>query len=250
MGPEGSPWNSTVRASVGRLGTSIADGRRGLRSGRVRTAHFPREVGEDGFVGVVEPARSDGRFPLLLTFGGGPVVEASSVGSIRGSGVEPVSVVVRDAHPRGGLVAFTARAVLAAAFAVVQRWAIQCRPLGRSSTGRYPIRPVLKHGPRSLACARVAGWQTPGRSESDGRSRRPVEVGSRSPFGGGGRTTGPSRARRRPREGRGRRAEAERERTRRDPKDGELCLSRTKPEETLVEVRSDSDVQIDRQTWV
>ncbi len=42
--------------------------------------------------------------------------------------------------------------------------------------------------------------------------------------------------------------EAEQERTRWDPKDGELCLSRTKPEETLVEVRSDSDVQIDRQT--
>jgi hypothetical protein len=35
-----------------------------------------------------------------------------------------------------------------------------------------------------------------------------------------------------------------------DPKDGELCLSRTKPEETLVEVRSGSDVQIDRQIWV
>ena len=44
--------------------------------------------------------------------------------------------------------------------------------------------------------------------------------------------------------------EAEQERTRWDPKDGELCLSRTKPEETLVEVRSDSDVQIDRLTWV
>ena len=44
--------------------------------------------------------------------------------------------------------------------------------------------------------------------------------------------------------------EAEQERTRWDPKDGELCLSRTKPEETLVEVRSDSDVQIDRRTWV
>ena len=43
---------------------------------------------------------------------------------------------------------------------------------------------------------------------------------------------------------------AEHERARWDPKDGELCLSRTKPEETLVEVRSDSDVQIDRQTWV
>ena len=35
-----------------------------------------------------------------------------------------------------------------------------------------------------------------------------------------------------------------------DPKDGELCLSRMKPGETLVEVRSDSNVQIDRQTWV
>ena len=44
--------------------------------------------------------------------------------------------------------------------------------------------------------------------------------------------------------------EAEQERARWDPKDGELCPSRTKPEETLVEVRSDSDVQIDRRTWV
>ena len=33
-------------------------------------------------------------------------------------------------------------------------------------------------------------------------------------------------------------------------KDGELCLSRAKPEETLVEARNDSDVQMDRQTWV
>ena len=44
--------------------------------------------------------------------------------------------------------------------------------------------------------------------------------------------------------------EAEQERTRWDPKDGELCLDRMKPEETLVEVRSDSDVQIDRRSWV
>ena len=44
--------------------------------------------------------------------------------------------------------------------------------------------------------------------------------------------------------------EAEHERACWDPKDGELCLSRTKPEETLVEVRSDSDVQIDRWSWV
>ena len=43
---------------------------------------------------------------------------------------------------------------------------------------------------------------------------------------------------------------AEQECTRWDPKDGELCLSRAKPEETLVEARSGSDVQIDRLTWV
>ena len=35
-----------------------------------------------------------------------------------------------------------------------------------------------------------------------------------------------------------------------DPKDGELFLRRAKPEETLVEARSGSDVQIDRQIWV
>jgi len=34
------------------------------------------------------------------------------------------------------------------------------------------------------------------------------------------------------------------------PKDGELCLGKTKPGDTLVEVCSDSDVQIERQTWV
>ena len=35
----------------------------------------------------------------------------------------------------------------------------------------------------------------------------------------------------------------------RDPKDGELCLSRMKSGETLMEVRSGTDVQIVRQTW-
>ena len=35
-----------------------------------------------------------------------------------------------------------------------------------------------------------------------------------------------------------------------DPKDGDLCLNRVKSEETLMEARSGSDVQIDRQIWV
>ena len=34
-----------------------------------------------------------------------------------------------------------------------------------------------------------------------------------------------------------------------DPKDGELCLARLKSGETLMEDRSDSDVQIDRRSW-
>ena len=40
------------------------------------------------------------------------------------------------------------------------------------------------------------------------------------------------------------------EHTCRDPKDGELCLGRVKPEETLVEARSETDVQIVRRIWV
>ena len=35
-----------------------------------------------------------------------------------------------------------------------------------------------------------------------------------------------------------------------DPKDGELCLNRATPGETLVEARRNSDVQIDFQIWV
>ena len=35
-----------------------------------------------------------------------------------------------------------------------------------------------------------------------------------------------------------------------DPKDGELCMTRVKPGETLVEARSGSNVQIDRQSCV
>ncbi len=83
------------------------------------------------------------------------------------------------------------------------------------------------------------------REPRGGKPRGTMKVKGRSsawggiPPRGGGRTTGPSRTRW---------VEAEQERTRWDPKDGELCLSRLKPEETLVEDRSDSDVQIDRQT--
>ena len=47
-----------------------------------------------------------------------------------------------------------------------------------------------------------------------------------------------------------RRVGSEREHIRWDPKDGELCVCRVKPGETLVEARSDADVQIVRLTCV
>ena len=104
------------------------------------------------------------------------------------------------------------------------------RPLSRLGCWRNGFkRPVLKHGPRSLTCPRVFGWQTRARNESEKlglphrRHRRPILT-----FCDG----------------------FEAERVCWDPKDGELCLNRVKPEETLVEARSDSDVQIDRQIWV
>ena len=40
------------------------------------------------------------------------------------------------------------------------------------------------------------------------------------------------------------------ERVRSDPKGGELCPDRVKSRETLMEARSGSNVQIDRQIWV
>lgn len=43
---------------------------------------------------------------------------------------------------------------------------------------------------------------------------------------------------------------AQAERTGWDPKDGELCEARSKPEETLVEDCSGSNVQIDRRSFV
>lgn len=143
----------------------------------------------------------------------------------------------------------------------------------RSARGRRrcrpPTRPVLKHGPRSLTRARVRGSRESRRGAMKVKGPVPGASGS-SP----GRP-GVSRARRRrrrpppPRPARGgiprplqsaegapparlarRAGEVEHERTRQDPKDGELCLGRAKPEETLVEVRSGPDVQIGRPTWV
>lgn len=55
------------------------------------------------------------------------------------------------------------------------RW----RPNGR-------IRPVLKHGPRSATCARVPGWQTRRRNESEGGALVPAVARAPSLSGGGG----------------------------------------------------------------
>ena len=41
--------------------------------------------------------------------------------------------------------------------------------VGCQCESRPPLRPVLKHGPRSVTCTRVKGWKTPWRNESKGR---------------------------------------------------------------------------------
>ena len=108
------------------------------------------------------------------------------------------------------------------------------------------MRPVLKHGPRSAGGARVLGAVLckplqpsgpPGGCDK-GRVRA---IGESLAVGRGASPTEPCGHAV---------AGFESERTCCDPKDGELCPRRMKPEETLVEVRSGSDVQIDRRTWV
>lgn len=83
--------------------------------------------------------------------------------------------------------------------------------------------------------------ETPRRNEGEGR-RAPAEVGS-PPYGAFSGGAPPARLSRSV-------GEVEPERTRWYPKDGELCLGRAKPGETLVEARSGPDVQIGRPTWV
>ena len=108
------------------------------------------------------------------------------------------------------------------------------------------MRPVLKHGPRSAGGARVFGAalckpQRPSGSP-DGRDKGRVRaIGESLACVRGASPTEPCGHAV---------AGFESERTCCDPKDGELCPRRMKPEETLVEVRSGSDVQIDRRTWV
>jgi hypothetical protein len=75
---------------------------------------------------------------------------------------------------------------------------------------------------------RVQGWQTPVRNESNSGWKLSAQSAGLNPSG----------------------ERSECEHTCWDPKDGELCLNRVKPGETLVEARSDSDVHIDRQIWV
>ena len=89
-------------------------------------------------------------------------------------------------------------------------------------------RPVLKHGPRSLTSVRVLEWQTLARNKRTAVGA--LHITARRTMARQWYSY-PRRA----------------EHSRWDPKDGELCLDRMKPEETLVEVRSRSDVQIDGQ---
>ena len=54
--------------------------------------------------------------------------------------------------------------------AIPREQTVHLKPPGAARSGRWRMdseRPVLKHGPRSLAVARVVGWQARGRNEGD-----------------------------------------------------------------------------------
>ncbi len=89
--------------------------------------------------------------------------------------------------------------------------------------------PVLKHGPGSFTFVQVKEWKARWRNEIE----EYIEVASRKVF---------------PSPGLSITERYEDEHKGRDPKDGELYLSRMKPGETLVEVRRGTDVQIVRPT--
>ena len=96
---------------------------------------------------------------------------------------------------------------------------------------------------RSDTCLEEANWwhDQPARRRSD-----PAEGEGHPPHNSGG-DPGASDGSQAPIAGTDRRKESEFESACEDPKDGELYLDRTKPGETLVEVRSDANVQIARQ---
>lgn len=115
-----------------------------------RRVHFRRTERHDRFVGGEKPpekvtARSRGSVLQLRTAlarrrtEGDRDARSASAPAIRSS-VRPAGTVVSARKPRtSGVVGRSA--------STRGRWRI----------GRSPVRPVLKHGPRSLTCARVSG---------------------------------------------------------------------------------------------
>jgi hypothetical protein len=99
-----------------------------------------------------------------------------------------------------------------------------------------PFGPVLKHGPRSLSIARVNGYMKPiGRKNLTVMGLRVVKSSSIPGYFHQHMQQCMWKI--------------YHERSGYDPKDGELCLIRLKSGETLMEDRSNSDVQIDCQNW-
>ena len=162
--------------------------------------------------GFVDPSGADG--PLFAALDAPREVSVGWAPRTSPEGrVPPGLRVVRPRFPGGGLVPGDSFLL-----PLPDRWP------------RRPRRPVLKHGPRSLACVRVRGCQT---RQAQGNRAVPILLG-RSIGRWGWPRPPPSAL----------------QHARWDPKDGELCLSRAKPEETLVEARRCADVQIAFQTRV
>jgi hypothetical protein len=147
-GPQSLPVGFN-RSAACRRRRRIRKGRGGDRM-RGRTVHFRRAERHDRFVGGQKPPgkvaavarlrcyRPGRRWPV-----GGPRKTASAAG--RETAAPCVRSICGDCR----------QCPLTAG---VRRLRVVSRPAwGRWRIGRSPVRPVLKHGPRSLTCARVSG---------------------------------------------------------------------------------------------
>ena len=129
--------------------------------------HFPRVESHDRFRGGHELVGEGRRQPVYTRMPAGPVKPLRVAPALLGTEELPGSA---SGHGSPRIVGAVTGIPSRCGFSARVWWVVPGPELsvGRWRHRRHSTRPVLKHGPRSLACARVNGsYETPGRSESE-----------------------------------------------------------------------------------
>ena len=158
MHPQSRPVEFSAARGLGLLRFGIPGTRAGCCAG-LRRVHFLRAERHDRFRGGDEPG---GKVCCFLK----PAVRARPGELLRDRGTAALFEATRPS--RGVRLAETGQPCLPTASR--DRIGLAGSAEGRWRICRHCTRPVLKHGPRSLTCARVIGsYETQRRSESEGR---------------------------------------------------------------------------------